>query len=398
MVIIRDFGNKFNINKIRLVYGRRKTGKSFFVENFTTYDKYLFIYRDKSIKDIKTNENWSYNELKRYILDNTNKTIVIDEFHRLNTDFLDFLHSKRFNNLILITSSLHIAKEILNKRSPILGLIYPIEFGLIKPCEILNYLKSAKLFEYSLFFREPTLVELYSPKDTFEEFLMKYYDFAKYWSIALFGEIFEDEDKKLTETYEGIIRAISLGKENTGNITTYLYNNNLIKKDNPGFISAYIDTLVKIGVLNKLEIFGKKKRYIYKLKSAPIDFFFYIDSKYKNNISSKELVMAWNNKVSFYIERFISDLISENKGLSKIRYNYPNKEIDIVLKKFTILDTIGSVKWKDISKVDLKEVERNLDIKENVKNKFLFVKNKNKINKYKNIVIYEPKDLNKFCE
>ena len=88
MVIIkRDYSRDFDVNKIRLVYGRRKTGKSFYVEHFVKHDKYLFVYRDKSIKDIKALDNWSFDELKRYILENKDKTIVVDEFHRLDESF-----------------------------------------------------------------------------------------------------------------------------------------------------------------------------------------------------------------------------------------------------------------------------------------------------------------------
>jgi len=397
MIINRKLSKDFEVNKIRLVYGRRKTGKSFYVENFVKYDKYLFVYRDKSIKDIKTNDNWSYDELKRYLSDNQSKVIVIDEFHRLDSEFSDFLHSKRFNNIILITSSIHIANKLISEKSPILGLVYPIEFSLIKPCEILPLVKGANLLEYSVFLREPALIELFDNKEGFDDFLVKFYNFSKYWSSALFGEIFEDEDRKLTELYEAIVRAISLGKCSFGEITTYLYNNNLIKKDNPGFISAYLDILVKIGVIKKVELYGKTRRYIYKLMSVPIDFFFYIDSKYGSNIGKNELLEAWKNKESFYIEDFVGELLSNYYGCTQIKYSLPDKEIDVVLRKFQKLKVIGSVKWTSIDKVDLVAVKKNLDV-DHVSEKFLLVKNKkNKIKTIDGINVYEPSDLIKFC-
>jgi len=299
MIINRNYKKEFSVSKIRLVYGRRKTGKSFFVENFVSFDKFFFIYRDRSISIIKTFEKITLDELKRYILDNKDKTIVIDEFHRLGDDFLDFLHSHRVNNIIIITSSLHIAKNILSKKSPILGLVYPIEFNLIKPCEIITNFKNNKIsLEYLLFFQEPTLLELYDSKENFNDFLLKSYHFSKYWLPALFGEIFEDEDRRLSQVYEGVISAIAIGKNTVGEITTHLFNNNLIGKESSGSISPYLDILIKIGVVKKIELLGKSRRFIYKLTSIPIDFFIYVNSKYGDNISSSDLISSWNNKVS----------------------------------------------------------------------------------------------------
>lgn len=396
MIINRNYLKEFKTNKVKLVYGRRKTGKSFYVQNFIKYNKFFFIYRDKSIKNTDTNENWQYEELKRYILENKDKIIVVDEFHRLGDDFTDFIHSQRLNNLIIITSSLHVAKKILTNKSPVLGLVYPIEFNLITPCEIITNLKNKNNFiEQAIFYREPTLIELYNDKENFTEFLLKYYKFAKYWSVALFGEIFEDEDKILTETYDAIIRNVSAGNQTIGEITTNLYNQKIITKETPGAISAYIDTLVNIGVLEKIQIYDQK-RYKYKIKSAPIDFFFYLNSKYGENVSEKEIIEAWQNKISFYIEDFISELLIEKKGLTKVIYNKPDQEIDVVLKKFKKIEIIGSIKWKKIDAVKLTTVKQNLNI--NAKTKFLFVKEKKNRQKIEDIIIYDPSDLKKICE
>jgi len=398
--VIRDYSKDFEVNKIRLVYGRRKTGKSFYVENFVKHDKYIFVYRDRSIKDIKTNDNWSFDELKRYIADNKEKTIVIDEFHRLDSNFLDFLHSIRANNLILITSSLHFANEIISKKSPILGLVYPIKFYIFTPCEILSNLNDdvkTNLLELAVLLREPALFELLDKdRRDFTDFLNRYYTFAKYWAMALFGEIFEDEDRKLTEVYEGIIRAIALGKNTSGEISNHLFNTGLIAKDNPGTISPYLEILTNIGLIDKKEVYGKRTVFKYTIVSCALDFFFYLDSKYGENVAGKEIIEGWNNKVSFYIEDFVEAIMSNYYDLSPVKYSLPNNEIDVCLKKFKRIEVIGSVKWKDINKVDLALVKKNLNI--DVKNKFLLVKNKGNKKKEDDIDIYDEKDLIKFCK
>ena len=384
-----------------MVYGRRKTGKSFYVEHFVKHDKYLFVYRDKSIKDIKALDNWSFDELKRYILENKDKTIVVDEFHRLDESFLDFLHSLRSNNLILITSSLHIAKKVLNKNSPILGLVYPIKFDILEPYEILPELfKNIKenYLEFALLLREPTLLELIDYKNPcFEDFLLKYYNFAKYWSRALFGEIFEDEDRTLTETYEGIIRSIALGKNYSNLISSYLFENRLISKDNPSMISPYLDVLYKLGIIDKIELYGKVRNVKYVLTSNAIDFYFYLNSKYGDNLGKHNILEAWKYKVSLYLEDFVSELLAKYYGLKKVKYSLPDNELDVCLLKFKKIDTIGSIKWTSLSKIDLSLVRKNLDVIS--KNKFLLVKDINiKTNPKEFFNIYEPKDLLTFCK
>lgn len=398
--IERGFGKEFSVKKIRLVFGRRKTGKSFFVENFVKFDKYLFVYRDRTIRNIESDELWSFNELKRYLSGNRNKTVVVDEFHRLPKDFLDFVHSLRLTNLILITSSLHFANEIMGKKSPVLGLVYPIKFDIFKPCVILKEIskRTKKDFlKYSLLLREPALLDLFNAKDkNFEDFLLRYYAFARYWVSALFGEIFEEEDRKLTEVYEAVLRAIAIGKNSSGEISSHLFGNGLISKDNPGLISPYLSVLNSIGLVDAVMVYGKVRQYRYRLCSDAIDFFFYLDSKYGSGVERKEIVETWNNKVSFYIEHFVERLLKDRHGLSVIKYSKPDREIDVCLKKFNKIEMIGSVKWTDLKKVSMAKVKKNLDLP--VKNKFLLVEKKHGKRYVGNIRIYDGTDLLNFCK
>jgi len=73
--------------KWQMVYGRRKTGKTFLINNFTKFDEYFFIKNDKGILT-KDNKQVSYDTfieiLKRGIKED--KIIVIDEFHRLGKE------------------------------------------------------------------------------------------------------------------------------------------------------------------------------------------------------------------------------------------------------------------------------------------------------------------------
>src|SRR3989338_11546656 len=120
-------------NKWSLIYGRRKTGKTFLVNNFIKNNEYFFVKTNKNILT-KNGNSITYETfieiLQRSL--NNNETIVVDEFHRLVADFFDFLHFiKKKGKLILISSTLFLSKKLISEKSALLGLFAEIPLNLI---------------------------------------------------------------------------------------------------------------------------------------------------------------------------------------------------------------------------------------------------------------------------
>ncbi|BFI73147.1 hypothetical protein YN1_1340 [Nanoarchaeota archaeon] len=61
---IKEINNSF---PRMIIYGRRKTGKSFLIENFIKYDKYFFVNRDRTIYNKLSGELYNYNEFIRLL-------------------------------------------------------------------------------------------------------------------------------------------------------------------------------------------------------------------------------------------------------------------------------------------------------------------------------------------
>ena len=232
MIIVNRFEDKKKISKLKLplfVYGRRKTGKTFFIKNAFKKAYYFFVRRDRSIYFENRNEIINYNELIRIIDEVRNKDIIIDEFHRLPEEFLDYLHAKSPENLLLITSTLHLAKNLLGKRSPILGLFLEYRMDLIDERDILLNLKELikdgkRLIEFSTYLREPILLRWFG---------MNLFDILRNLKLvvpSLVGEIFNEEEKELSTRYEGILRALGSGKRTLSEIVSSLYAYKLIDK------------------------------------------------------------------------------------------------------------------------------------------------------------------------
>jgi len=373
------------------IYGRRKTGKTFYVKNFMEWDEYFFVAKDSSI--IYKNENITFSEF--FILFKSlinEKTVVVDEFHRLPPIFLDYLHSIGTNGkLILISSTLWLSQKLLELKYPLIGLFYDVPFTIIDERDILTNLKikdKTELIEAAVYLREPILIQHYN--SPMREFLTKYLIDNKMSIQGLVGEIFREEDKHLTKVYDGIMHAVASGKGISSEISSYIFSRGLIKKDNPGLIQGYLKNLVFMGILQKESVFNKKK-FVYSHISPFMDLFFYADEKYglsETQISERFISDIIDEKIPFHIEYFVKSLVSKIYGMVSVKIEEP--EIDITLISFNKIKVVGEVKWKKITMGDVKRIEEKLS-KFNAE-KLLIVKDKRGL-KSDVLKIFEIKDL-----
>ncbi|WP_258393388.1 ATPase [Nanobdella aerobiophila] len=378
------------------VYGRRKTGKSFFIKNFTNYDYYFFIKRDGGIIDIINNKDISYDYLKDILL--SRKKVVIDEFQRLQEDLLDFIHANYEKiNLILITSTLFLSKKILEKHSPLLGLFEEFRIDLIDERDIIKYLidkeNGKELIEKAIYFREPWIIDFV--KGNIREELARIFKENKYTFESLIGEIFNEEERELNKTYINILTSIASGKNKSTEISSYLFSKKIIEKDDPSIIQSYLKILQNIGLINKINVFNKKFDY-YIISSPLLDIYFYLEGKYgisENDIVYEIIKEVVNDKIPFHVEYFFNSLLSKIYGLNYYKIVEKNYEIDISLFKFKELKIVGEVKWKDyIDKNEIKEIENKLN-KFNCR-KILILPNKNNLEYYpENIEVLDVNDI-----
>ncbi len=369
-----------------IIYGRRKTGKTFFVKNFLKPKHYFFVKRNKKIyyENKKKNLNYTSFEIILDELLERGDIIAIDEFHRLGDEFLDFLQTKSPKNLILITSTVHLFERMVGKKSPILGLFSEYEFGIIDPRDILlefsKYIKDPKkLVEYSVFLREPITIKLFG-EDFFERLMKE----LKITIPALIAEIFDEEDVELTQIYEGIIRTIASKKHTLTVVSKELKELNLISRADPGLIKKHVKKLRKMRIIRRVKDFFKE-RYFYEISSPVIDLYYYLDEKY--NYSEEDLGVNYlRSEISYYVEKFFRDLLSKLFGMRPVSINLPDLEIDIALVEFQKLKVIGEVKWvKNLDRDDLEKIEENLGKFKDCR-KILIIPDEN-------ILPYEPKGI-----
>jgi hypothetical protein len=400
MIIKRpDLAKAINSGKWIFIYGRRKTGKTFLVEEFGKYNEFFFVKRDKTIIEKKDWKEFNYETFKEIIrreLDH-GSSVVIDEFHRLGEDFFDYIHAlPQKGNLTIISSTLHTAKSLLHTHSPILGKFGEVNIGLLNLADILpsikKYFRNPKdLLEAAILLKEPITINFLEPNNFFDMIAR-----FRFTVPALIGEIFIEEDRKLSEIYEGILRATAMGKIRSGEICSYLFSRKLLRKDDPSFIQQYLTNLTQFGIIYKIPIWNKK-RVIYKHTSPLTRIYYYLDEKYSfgdRNVTHGEIALYRNEIMPKIVEDYVRDAIANKFKLNPYLFEAKDFEVDGIFSKFKKPEIALEVKWKKkIDGEDIKKAQNNLE-KIDVKQRILFVPDKTGI-KADSIKLMDVKDIMK---
>lgn len=385
--------------KWTFIYGRRKTGKTFIVQNFVKFDEYFFVKTDKNIltKDSKSISYETFIEvLKRTI--NDGKIVVVDEFHRLGNEFFDFLHfTKKSGRLILISSTLFLSKKLISEKSALLGFFAEVPISLISLHDTLDFLKKFNLpkketLELAILLREPIAIDFFNEKTPARKTISSIILSSLKTIPALVGEIFIEEEREISSVYEGILRAIAMGKINSGEISSYLFSKRLIQKDDPSIIQQYLLNLISFGIIKRIEIFNKK-RFAYKINSPFSRIFYYCDEKYnlsERNVKDEELFPIIDEIMPRIVEDSVREIMAEKHGLRESILESRDFDIDGILLKFKEPKIVLEVKWKKLDKADISRAEEVLG-KQTLARKILFVQNKKEVKS--NLEVMDVDDL-----
>ncbi|MFH1638589.1 MAG: AAA family ATPase [Candidatus Woesearchaeota archaeon] len=373
------------IKKWTLVYGRRKTGKSFLVENFVKYDEFFFVKKDRTIISKRDSGTINYDTFLSILARalEENKVVVVDEFQRLGDDFFDYLHSaKKTGRVILISSTLFLSKKLFSSNSALLGLFAEIPVGLISAEDCLVELKKLKLgkkqmLEAAILLGEPILIDFFEREKNARDILAVALISMIRSVPALIGEIFVEEEREISAVYEGILRAVASGKVVSGEISSYLFSRRLIKKDDPSVIQQYLNNLLSFGIINRVKVFNKK-RFVYKHVSPLARLFYYADEKYNIServVEEKEMREVIGSIMPHIVEDSVRGLIAKKEGLIETVFEAGDYDVDGVLLRFKKPEIAVEVKWKDIRKEDIAKAEESLE-RIQARRKVLFVQDK----------------------
>jgi len=312
-----------------LIYGRRKVGKSFMIENFIPHDVYFSIRLDRSVycRGFIVSELSDLGTFRDNVVDllKSGKTVVIDEFQRLPPTVVEDIskvHPK--GKLILSGSSMRVSTEIMGKNSPLLGLLRPFRIGLISPSDL--------------------LVAMAPSEQGFLESMSKMIPFVV---NGLMGEIFREDQRELTQTYASILSLLGQGYTDHREIANILHSRSLIGSSASSSLLPFMKIMHDMGLLEKVKIFGKK-REVYRISSFPIELYYHLQAKYgisDREFTFREIEPVVENRLDLALENFLADLFASTMG-GRVEYQKSSvMDIDVMITVRNKPKLVAEVKW-----------------------------------------------------
>jgi len=226
--------------------------------------------------------------------------------------------------------------------------------------ELSREVKGKELVEASVYLREPMLVPAYEPP--LREFLEGFLASSGPVVGELIGETFTEEEVFFSEVYRAILHSIADGKSKSGEVASYLLSRNLL--DSPSSVQKYLRALSSMGLIRKMPIFGKKRRFRYSVSSPLLDLHFYLETKYaytELETPMEFIRKAIDYKLPKHVEDFVADLLAKVYGLRRVSVELPKLGLDIALQGFKRLEIAGEVKWKErIKRDEIRKIEEKL--------------------------------------
>ncbi len=346
-----------------LIYGRRKVGKTFLAKNYLDHDIFIYVKRGGgfyieggSVSNIDSYQQ--FNEMLKLWID-VDKKILIDEFQRLPEEFLDMLQFIGDRGSIILTgSSFHTIRKVISPNSPILGLFSELKLSLLSPKDIFESLKKEmdpiEAYSLSPYLRDPWTLQ-YFKED--EPRISDVLQLSKGTLRSLIGEVFLEEEKTLSQTYEGIIRGLSLGKWKLSGLADLLFSRRIIDKQDPHLIRPYFNNMEEMDLVQRIPIF-KSKEFMYRIRSPIMELGFLLDERFnffQQDLLPSRLENEINNQLPRHIEQFTGELVANLLGGT---YNYfysKDFDIDFIITRGKKTLAVGEVKWTD--RPSRKEIE-----------------------------------------
>jgi len=378
-----------------LLYGRRKVGKTFLLKKFLEWDCYVSVRRDLSLR-VSGAEIGGVRELPEAVGAVLGKggVVVIDEFQRLPWWVLEDLTAYHpEGRLILSGSSLGVARRVFEPRSPLLGFFTPYKLSLVRPADIVPAVTSrygaVRGVEAAAYLRDPWLIPLYRGGDV-ARFVYEYS--CRYWESvkALLGEVFAEEERVLTKTYEAILSLLGARVWRLSEAANILYAKGLLREPSSSHVAGFVRNLVEMDLVTSLKIYGSRRR-IYRLKSSIMEAYYYLDSKYdvsERGVSYGEVEPTVELLLRQHVEDLVADLAAQYYGG---RREYSLKpEIDFIVTRRGRPVATGEVKWGGYTNSDLENFRSKTAALPGLK---IFVTREKDREKYKDVHLVDAEDI-----
>jgi len=352
-----------------LVYGRRKTGKTWLLRNCVDWGLYATVTRSGEciVEDRASRRNIGLREclsIATKELRKQGESIVIDEFQRVPEKYWDLLAiaaQEAERGLMLCGSSLGIARRVFSERSPLLGFFEAFRVDLASVADTIASLHGQGLGAreavlWSIIVRDPWILLHIEPRGEPWKLLAGRAAGLVPAARGLIGEVFSEEDRQLSRVYEAVLQLLAQGYWRAADIAAKLYEAGLSTSPQPGVATGVLRVLEEIGLVERVPLWRTRRARVYYRHRSSLVSLLYSVADYVEEVGgmpSPDMLLA---RYGVELQFGLGELLAERRGLRR-GYSIPQggRDIDVVL-----LDKRGKPEWGyevKMGRLDAREAE-----------------------------------------
>ena len=324
-----------------LVYGRRKTGKTFLLRKCVKWDTYLTI--TKTGKTVVETGKEHRIMTTREAIKNVTKflkeenTVVIDEVQRVPDSELRNLptpDSKDNRRLILCGTGLAAVNKVYSDKSPLKGHLTPIKIDLTAfedAFAAFPHLQFREAAEWATLARDPWILGLIKPEGKASEVIARNAEMLASSATGLLGEIFLEEGKPFNKYLDSMLRLLADGYWSLKDITAQLHQQGITPSPDVESTKKALDELTSIGLVDQIPVWSPNgAQTYYRHMSSLIALLLYVDERYLS-AGLRPTPSAVDARLSLEVQFGIAEVLAKWKNL-RLTYRVNSKGyLDVVL-------------------------------------------------------------------
>ena len=352
-----------------LVYGRRKTGKTWLLRNCVNWGLYATVTHSGEciVEERASRRSIGLREclsMATQWLRRQGESIVIDEFQRVPEKYWDLLAiaaQEAERSLILCGSSLGIARRIFDERSPLLGFFEAFRVDLASIADTIASLHGQGLGAreavlWSIIVRDPWVLLHIKPQGEPWKLLAERAAGLVPAAKGLIGEVFSEEDRQLSRVYEAVLQLLAQGYWRAADIAAKLYEAGLSTSPQPGVATGVLRVLEEVGLVERIPLWRTRRARVYYRHRSSLVSLLYSIADYVEEVGETPSPDTLLARYGVELQFNLGELLAERKGLRR-GYSIPQggRDIDVVL-----LDKRGRPEWGyevKMGRLDTREAE-----------------------------------------
>ena len=328
-----------------LVYGRRKTGKTWLLRRCYPWSIYATVTRSGECIWEERGREPGFIGLdecvKRTItlLRRSGGGVVVDEFQRMPVKYWDLLaqvspESER--GFVACGSSMGVVGRVFDKRSPLLGLFEAFHVDIASMPDTVTSLRrhglpGVEAVLWAVVVRDPWVLRHLSPEGTPWLLLSRHAASLVPVSRGLVGEVFLEEERQLTRIYDSVLEYLAMGYWRAADIAARLYSAGLSSSAHPGIATGILGVLEQVGLVEKIPLWGTRRAKVYyKHRSALLSLLYRVASIVEETGREPDpqvILAGYGVELQFAI----GELLAEHYGLRRAYSIRGTRDIDVVL-------------------------------------------------------------------